>query len=255
MSLRLFWIFIFPSFLLLVEIPLPAAEEKNLSAIFQEANTAYRNRDYEQAIALYESLLEKGWKQPTVYYNLGNAYFKKERLGRAILNYERARRLQPRNSDVNANLNHTRGLLEYRTDDKRNWYVKGGERLLGAFTPEEVGIVSLFLSFIFLGSLGYSLYFRPERLWSWLRKTLFVLTLGFFSLWILKGIYGGGIQEAIVLKHEAAVRYGPSYKDQIAFRLGEGMKVRIKNKNEGWVRVVLPNQETGWMSFEEIGVI
>lgn len=82
-----------------------------------------------------------------------------------------------------------------------------------------------------------------------------VLTLGCLSLWMGKGIHDATVQEAIVLKREVAVRYGPSYKDRVAFKLGEGMKVRVKRKGEEWSRVVLLNGETGWMSQEEIAII
>jgi SH3-like domain-containing protein len=63
------------------------------------------------------------------------------------------------------------------------------------------------------------------------------------------------VRDAIVLKPQAAVRYGPSYKDQVAFRLAEGMKVRIKKDAEEWSRVGLANGETGWMNQEEMGEI
>ena len=71
-----------------------------------QADSAYINKDYAQAIEIYESLLKQG-ESGEIYYNLGNAYFKHDELGRAILNYERALLLQPGNNDVNANLDRT----------------------------------------------------------------------------------------------------------------------------------------------------
>ncbi len=247
---------IFLFILVLFAGPLQARESApDVLQIFQSANAAYQQGDFEKAINSYESLIQKGVRESDVYYNLGNAYFKKDRLGQAILNYERARRIRPRDPDINANLNYTKGLLEYRIEDKRNWYLKGAGYLLGAFTHRELGWVTLFLGLVFLSAWNYFLFFRSGSLWGWKRKTLLVLTAGFLSLWIMKGFYTETVREAVVLKNKAPVRYGPSYKDQVALRLGEGMKVRLKNKAGEWVRVVLPNRETGWMSVEEIGVI
>ncbi len=68
------------------------------------ANTAYVNGDYAGAIAIYESILDRGLASARLYYNLGNAYFKEDRTGKAILFYRRALRLRPGNEDVRHNL-------------------------------------------------------------------------------------------------------------------------------------------------------
>ncbi|MBI4115415.1 MAG: tetratricopeptide repeat protein [Candidatus Omnitrophica bacterium] len=222
---------------------------------FREASLAYRGGDYSKATSLYESLVAKSSESADVFYNLGNAYFKQEHLGRAILNYEKARRLTPRDRDILTNLEYVRGLLEYKIEDKRNWYFRTVDFLLGFFTQKELGIVSLSFGFLFWISWGFSLYRTPDSGWGWRRKTLLVVTALFLSLWVMKSMHDVTVQEAIVLKSQAAVRYGPSFKDQVAFRLGEGMKVRIQKKAEDWNRVVLPNGETGWMSQEELGEI
>ena len=224
-------------------------------ALFQQANAAYQRGDYPQAISLYESILSQGGRNANLYYNLANAYVKEKRFGPAILYYERAKRIDPWDFDTMANLNYARGLLEYRIEDKRNWYLKTLESLLSLFTEKEIGIVGLVFLFSFLASWAFSLYVRPAEVWGWKRKTLMVLALTSVSLWLLKGIHEGNAKEAVVLKPQATVRYGPSYKDQVAFRLGEGMKVQIRSRSGEWSRVVLTNGETGWMSQEEMEVI
>jgi len=235
--------------------PAVSGETKSPLAVFQEANGAYRGGDYSQAASLYESLAIQGAGNASIYYNLANAYFKQDRLGRAILYYEKAKRLAPRDRDISANLGHARGLLEYRIEDKRNWYAKTGEAILAYFTPLELGIASLGLGLLFWTSWAFSLYFRPASRWGWRRKALLVFTLGSLSLWFLKGIQTLTRQEAIVLKSQAAVRYGPSFKDQVALRLGEGLKVGVRKQAGEWDRIVLTNGETGWIYQEEIGVI
>ena len=70
---------------------------------FDAANAAYAEGRYEQAATIYQSLIDE---QPdaTLYYNLGNARFKQGELAQAILNYERALRLQPNHKDAQYNL-------------------------------------------------------------------------------------------------------------------------------------------------------
>ena len=245
------WFFFF-----LLLFPLTGrSETKSPLTIFQKASAAYRGGDYAQASSLYESLMGRGIRNANIYYNLANAYFKQNHLGPAILYYEKAKRLDPRDRDISTNLGFVKGLLEYRIGDKRNWYAKTGERILAGFTLVEMGIVSLGFGLFFWLSWAFCLYLRPESGWEWRRKTLLVFTVGFFTLWFLKGWHDVAVQEAIVLKPQAAVRYGPSYKDQVALRLGEGLKVRVKKRAGEWSRVILTNGETGWMFQEEIGVI
>ncbi len=253
-QMKLYW-FLGILLLTLLSNPAARAESQNSLTTFQKANAAYREGRYSESAALYESLVSKDWRNASVFYNLGNANFKQDRLGQAILYYEKARRLNPRGREIVANLNYVRGLSEFRVEDKRNWYVKAGEALLRSFTAEELGIASLVLSFLFLFLWALSLYRGGGGSWGWKRKTLFLATALCLSVWVSKGLYEKTMQGAVVLKNQAPVRYGPSYKDRVAFRLGEGMSVVVRKKEDGWNRVALVNGETGWMAEEDLGVI
>src|ERR1041384_66422 len=68
---------------------------------FKAANQLYNDGKFAESIGIYEKIEPK---TAHVYYNLGNAYFRNNQLGNAILNYERARALSPRDPDVLANL-------------------------------------------------------------------------------------------------------------------------------------------------------
>ena len=78
--------------------------------ICRKANISYENADYEKAASLYEDLLEKDMVSPEVFYNLGNSFFKLKQIGRAIVNYERAQRLAPRDKDIRLNLKLARSM-------------------------------------------------------------------------------------------------------------------------------------------------
>ena len=71
---------------------------------FINANKAYTQKNYTLAIQLYNEVLADGYKNADVYYNLGNAYFSLNELGKSILNYERALRLSPGFADAKFNL-------------------------------------------------------------------------------------------------------------------------------------------------------
>ncbi len=74
------------------------------SSLFQKGNEAYSRGDYAQAIAQYEQITETAGYAPSVLYNLANSYALSGQTGRAVLNYERALRLAPSDSDISGNL-------------------------------------------------------------------------------------------------------------------------------------------------------
>ena len=72
--------------------------------LFTEANNLYLKQSYFQAIEKYEQLISDNIISFEVYYNLGNAYYKTGNYTKAILNYERAKKIKPDDADVTLNL-------------------------------------------------------------------------------------------------------------------------------------------------------
>ncbi|MDR0534091.1 MAG: tetratricopeptide repeat protein [Verrucomicrobiales bacterium] len=99
--------------LLLASAPLMAG--KPGTSDFDAANQAYAAKKYDDAIRIYENLLQDGSLSASVFYNLGNAYYLKGEIGKAVLEYQRALLLEPNAADVAANLavlRQSRGLPE-----------------------------------------------------------------------------------------------------------------------------------------------
>lgn len=91
------------------QIPTATANERP-NANKQAADSAYMEKAYDKAIAGYEQLLKAG-VDVDVLYNLGNAYYRKNNLPRAILNYEKALKYEPRHKDARHNLEICRSKL------------------------------------------------------------------------------------------------------------------------------------------------
>lgn len=78
-----------------------------------DADSAYIKENYQEAASLYEKVLEEGHSSE-VYYNLGNCYYRLEKIGPAVLNYERALLLNPGDGNIRHNLE----LARSKTLDK-----------------------------------------------------------------------------------------------------------------------------------------
>jgi tetratricopeptide (TPR) repeat protein len=103
---------------ILFSLPVCAGENPvatgNVNIAYDSANAAYVRKKYDQAIAYYESILSANQQSPTVYFNLGNAYYQTGDYTHAILNYERAKKLAPNDEDITVNLK----FANQKTEDK-----------------------------------------------------------------------------------------------------------------------------------------
>ena len=79
-----------------------------------QADSAYINNDFANAVYLYEQILANQGESADIYYNLGNSYYKMDNIAKAIVNYEKALVLNPGNGDIRFNLE----LAQSKTVDK-----------------------------------------------------------------------------------------------------------------------------------------
>ena len=75
-------------------------------------NTQEAEQKLKEAASQYETILANGFKHGQIYYNLGNTYYRTGELGKAVLNYRKAQRLMPRNTDLDANLKLVKNSIE-----------------------------------------------------------------------------------------------------------------------------------------------
>ena len=129
--------------------------------LMAEANARYDREEYAEAAQLYESLVGDGYHDTALYYNLGNAHLGNGDLGRAVLNYLRAREVSPRDPDVWANLELARELTVDRIAAERGSILESvsyaGLRLLNR---GELGLLALGMWFVCGVAIGGLLIWR-----------------------------------------------------------------------------------------------
>ncbi len=105
-----------------------------LQSLFAEGNGFFRQANdlaatdpegakalYQKAILRFERIAEEGGvRNGKLYYDLGNAYFLGGDLGRAILNYHRAKRYLPNDVNLLQNLAYVRSQRSDRIDEPQN---------------------------------------------------------------------------------------------------------------------------------------
>ena len=226
-----------------------------------DANLRYERGEFGEAVQQYEALIDLGYRDAAVYYNLGNGYLESGDLGRAILNYLRAEELSPRDPDILANLDMARGRtvdqLEAEGDSLVASISDFGRRLA---TTMEFGAVALFLwavAGLAISSLILWPAMRGRRLLRSAAIVAFVVMLAPLVL-LLSMLYSNPYgNTGVVTARTVEVLSGPGTQYSEAFTLHSGAQVRLTDSRHGWLEVALPGGELeGWLpsySIEAVG--
>jgi len=95
-------------FILLVIAVRAGAETPGVASRLDAAHAAYDRGDFNEAQSLYEESLRELGASSELFYNTGNAAFRRDFPGQAILFYRRAWYLDPRDADIRANMDLAR---------------------------------------------------------------------------------------------------------------------------------------------------
>jgi len=239
------------SLLFLISIFTAWAAWSQPQAEFAAANEAYQQKDYETAIAAYERLLGEGLHSTSLYYNLGNAYYRSGKLGRAVLNYERALRLSPADQQTKANLQIVNQELEdVQVGIRQSGVVMFWYRIQHLLSGNAWSWVGLFLLWLGLAGLGLWLLGKKRRH----KKLGFFGGIIVLALSVLPFLFAyGGVQhrynsnEAIILVEETQLKAAPEEASKTIQALHEGTKVRIIDQIGSWNRVELTDTSEGWL--------
>lgn len=221
------------------------AQENSLE-LFQKASRFYDSGDFNSAIQSYQQLLDKGIKEAAVYYNLGNAYFKAKKLGKAILYYRKALKSAPRDKDIETNLNFSRLFVLDKMKSSTNLSSVLVDKALKLGTVNEFTFFT-FLFYLGSTSLGIAAFFRGEKI---IRRGLVICLaifpiLLFFS--VIKISRENGWQEAVVTVPTVEIYNGPGQEFTLQFTGHEGLELRIEQEKDDWYLISLPQGAKGWL--------
>lgn len=229
-------------------------------AIFLEANAFYENDEYRQSEESYKKILHYGIKNELVYYNLGNACFKQNKIGEAILYYEKAIALSPDDRNIEENLFYVNTLKYDRVErEEESPPVKFIKRLHHFFSLN-AQLFFIVILFYLLSLFGVSWFLKRRKGEEADFSILSVTLLGFL---LLLFVLSAGIKIhhmeyssfGIVLLEKVDVLSGPGETNAILFPMHEGLKVKIRDEREEWCQISLPNGLNGWVKRETIGYI
>lgn len=213
------------------------------AAQFAKANQEYAAGHYQQAIEGYETLVRANRWNANLFYNLGNAWFRKGDLGHAILEYERALTLDPQHPEAQANLRLVRDEARALELPKTLW-----EQYLDIATCSQyVGIAGVaFWIIVFAAAM---LFLGSRR--SGAAVAVLAMALAVFggALAALYTIENGpeGRALAIVTDKNVEARLATADNANAVLALPAGSEVKILSRRGEWLYAALPNHLRGWI--------
>lgn len=221
-----------------------------------KANELAAGGKYQEAIAAYEALIGGGQESCVLYYNLGTAYFKSGNLSKAIVNYERARRISPKDEAILHNLKIVNKEVKFPVNNLPTlFYVRWWKNIVNTFSPTTWGILCLLCLWGAFATFGLFVY-RKEAI---VQKRSFYGAISLALLAILLFLftysryqYYYNTPQAIVKVEETPLQLAPSDDSEMATSLTEGVKVSVKDQLDNWVKVSLSDGREGWIALEDV---
>lgn len=233
--------------------------EETSDKLYQFANEAYVNGNYEEAISYYTRLSEMGVEAPEMYYNMGNAYFRSNKLGYAVLFYEKALKLDPGYEKAEKNLEYVSMYKEDKLEQVPEFFLKSWKNsLFGLFSLKAWGLISLvlfallltgILLYIYSGSMGIK---KAGFFSSFAFVLLFVIA---FSATLHSNKNFKHPDQAVILHPSVVVKSSPSTSGTDLFVLHEGTTLKLEEGVGEWIEIRISDGRIGWLEKKVIGVI
>lgn len=241
----------------------PAAEQyadADPSSLWAAGVQAYNEGRFADAATLWEAILSTGEDSPELYYNLGNAFFKESDYPRAVLNYERALKLDPSYADARYNLEFAENFIQDKIEPVPEFMLKSLVRKLcymmssNAWAASFLVLLALALAMLLLFLLGSTAGMRRVGFFTGIVLLLLSMSSLSFSLW-QKSDYDEA-DKAVVMAPVSSVKSSPSgTSSKDLFVVHEGTKVTILDDVSGWYNISLADGRQGWIKADELEVI
>ncbi len=243
----------------LLFIVLNCALLANPESIMRTANEYYKNNRYQLAVDEYNKLIEEGYTGVSVFYNLGNTHYRLGQIGYAILYYEKALTISPADEDVLHNLELAKLNLKDKVDTLPPFFIFNIWEGLLAFFSVTGWTVLVYIFFILLLA-AIVLYFfsksiTQQRAAVFSAIGIFIVLCAAILLLAVKMNKEYNIKYGVIVNKEVIVKSAPDKSSNDEFQIHEGLKVKVEDNVDDWIKIRLEDGKIGWVSKFSVGVI
>lgn len=251
---HIYHLFIIVCLNLFVLLPTVHAQSK------QDADEAYRKEQYQKASEIYTRLLQKEGKSAVLYFNLGNCYYRMNDMTKAVLNYQRAKQLEPGNEKLRHNLKLAQSkVTDQIVPQSEMFFITWIKAWRSTKTAD--GWAAFAITAFIIVLIGVAAYLFSSKII--VRKIGFFGSIFFLILTIIFNIFAY-YQKRMVTDEPVAVVTAPLMEVKSApanaatrqFELHEGVTVTvIDNSMKDWKEIVLEDGRNGWVRTSQLELI
>ncbi|MCF6358587.1 MAG: tetratricopeptide repeat protein [Draconibacterium sp.] len=226
------------------------AQETN-AQLWEKANAYYTTEEYQQAVSIYEQIVDSGEESAKLYFNLGNAYYKTGDVNNAILFFERAKVLAPNDADIDFNLSIANQFVVTKIEElPQPFFARWRTSTIDKYpadTWSAISIGSFLLFLIFLGLFIFSRRSSIKRIAFWIGIITVVFSGFTFSFANQQKKDIKNRNHAIVFCPRVTVKSSPTQTGTDLFLIYEGLKIEITDSLNTWTEIKLADGNEGWL--------
>lgn len=242
--------------LLLTILPVISYGSDATSALFEKGNQQYAKAQYQQAVQSYQQILHDGYQSATVYFNLGNAYFKLDDVPSALLYYEKAHKLNPGDEDINFNIRFANSKTTDKLDQIPEFFVTSWwHSFILCFSANTLAMLSILFFLAGFGTLILYLFTNSATIKKssfYIGIILIFVGLAFIFIANRQAHYFNSHHQAIVFTSSVTAKSSPDANAKALFVVHEGTKVNVMQTSNNWIEVELPNGNAGWIAANDV---
>ena len=232
---------------------------QNNSELFKQANELYRNEKYVEAIGLYEQIEASGLVSSELYYNLGNSYYKINKVAPSIYNLEKSLLLNPQNTDAANNLVFAKRMaIDAIEELPKTFFQNLEENVIQQLSFDQWAYVAVSASIMTcLFFLFFYFSYIPGRKRAYFVISILSSLILIFSLFFTFKQFDTSKStiEAIVFDEKTSVKDAPLSSGQEVFEIHEGLKVMVLDEVDVWKKIKLSDGKTGWILAESLKIL
>ena len=224
--------------------------------LFSKGNNLYQNGKYSEAIKQYSSIEKQGLISDDLFFNLGNCYYKLNKVAPSIYYYEKALKINPTHEDASFNLAYAKRMtIDVIEELPQTFLQRFSSTVIQKLPFETWAIIAVLASF--LASILFLLYhfsYSSKKKLFYFNTSIFAVFVLLISTFFAFNNYDT-VQKnrtAIVFVDKVEIKNAPSTSSEVVFELHEGTKVLILDELDSWKKIKIADGKIGWIYANDI---
>lgn len=221
----------------------------NSDSLFNSAGNYYQNQNYDEALNIYLGIEQKNYESAPLYFNIGNCFFKKGKIGYAILYYLRAQKLSPGDADIETNLEFARMFMPTRMEGiEINPVTAFFDMIVDSYTLNLIAWVASVLFILLM------LYFSIIMFLQWRGLVIKISVYIMLSLVLVSSGLASYkfrtdylTEKGVIVADETRILSGPGEDNDVEFVGVFGLTFEIEKETDNYYLVLFENKRKGWV--------